>query len=103
MKKKLLKFRKKFIGPNLSIAYDEPLYLVKSKNQYLYDNQGNKYLDVVGNINHIGHCNTEVLKALNKQSSKLNTNTRYLYDIMEKYTKNLLKHFPKKLCVVYYV
>jgi len=103
MKEKLIKFRKKFIGPNLSIAYEDPIHLVKSYGQYVYDNNGKKYLDVVGNINHVGHCNSEVLKAINNQSSKLNINTRYLYGIMEEYTKKLLKYFPKKLCVVYYV
>ena len=103
MNKKLFDFRKKHIGPNLSISYDEPLYLVRSKDQYLYDHNGNKYLDAVGNINHIGHCNPKVLKAMNEQASNLNTNTRYLYDIMKEYTKKLLNYFPEELCVVYYV
>ena len=103
MKKKLIKFREKYIGPNLSISYDNPLHLIKSTGQYVYDNKGKKYLDAVNNINHIGHCNSKVLKALNNQSSQLNINTRYLYDIMEEYTKKLLKYFPKKLSVVYFV
>ena len=53
MKKKLIKFREKYIGPNLSISYDNPLHLIKSTGQYVYDNKGKKYLDAVNNINHI--------------------------------------------------
>ena len=103
MKDKIIKFRKNFIGPNLSISYDDPLHLIKSKNQYVYDHKGKKYLDAVNNINHIGHCNMYVAKKMIAQSKKLNINSRYLYENMRAYTKKLLKYFPKNLNVVYYV
>ena len=53
MKDKIIKFRKNFIGPNLSISYDDPLHLIKSKNQYVYDHKGKKYLDVIVNTLHL--------------------------------------------------
>ena len=103
MNNKLIENRKNHISPNLSLLYDEPLHLVKSKGLYLYDINGNKYLDGIGNINIVGHCNEHVIKAVHSQLSLLNTNTRYLYDIMEKYSKKLLSYFPKELSVIYFV
>ena len=79
IKNSLIKNRKKHIGPNLSLHYNQPLHLVKSKKQYLYDDNGNKFLDAIGNINIVGHCNKNVVNAIKKQSLLLNTNTRYLY------------------------
>ena len=38
----LIQNRQKSIGPNLSLHYDEPLHLVRSKEQYLYDVNGKK-------------------------------------------------------------
>ena len=83
MNNKLIENRKNHIGPNFSLHYKEPLHLVKSKGLFLYDNNGNKYLDAIGNINIVGHCHEHVIKAVHNQLSLLNTNTRYLYDIME--------------------
>ena len=35
------------------------------------------------------------------QNLKLNTNTRYLYKIMNEYAKKLLNKFPKKLDTIF--
>ena len=102
MRPPAIKNRKKHIGPNLSLHYDQPLHLVKSKKQYLYDDNGNKFLDAIGNINIVGHCNKNVVNAIKKQSLLLNTNTRYLYNIMKEYSEKLLSYFPKKLSVIYF-
>ncbi len=103
MNKKLIDNRKKNIGPNLSLHYSKPIHVIKSKGQYLYDKNNKKYLDAIGNIHVVGHCNKYVINAINKQSQILNTNTRYLYEIMDEYSKRILKYFPKKLSVIYFV
>ena len=38
-----------------------------------------------------------------RQNLRLNTNTRYLYQIMNEYSKKLLNKFPKKLDTVFFV
>ncbi|MBI28780.1 MAG: aspartate aminotransferase family protein [Pelagibacteraceae bacterium] len=103
MKNKIINNRLNHIGPNFSLHYNEPIHLVKSKGMYLYDINGKKYLDAIGNINIVGHCNDHVVESIYKQASILNTNTRYLYNIMEEYSEKLLKYFPKKLSVIYFV
>ena len=85
--------RKKNIGRNLSISYQEPLHMLEAKDQFFYDEQGRKYLDCVNNISHVGHSNNFVHNALVKQNLKMNTNTRYLYNIINEYSDRLLKTF----------
>ena len=57
--------------------------------QYMFDKYGNSYLDAYNNIPHVGHSHPKVVEAGQKQMSRLNTNTRYLYDQINEYTANL--------------
>ena len=102
-KEKVLLKRKSNIGKNLSISYKEPLHMLEAKDQYFFDENGRKYLDCVNNISHVGHSNLEVHNALVSQNLKLNTNTRYLYQIINEYSEKLLKTFPKKLNKIFFV
>ncbi len=99
----ILKKRKKNISKNLSISYDKPLHMLEAKDQFFYDRYGRRYLDCVNNISHVGHSNSYIHNALIKQNLKLNTNTRYLYNIINEYSDKLLNKFPKKLNKVFFV
>ena len=101
--KDILNKRKKNISKNLSISYLKPLHMLEAKDQYFYDHYGRRYLDCVNNISHIGHTNSHVHEELMKQNLKLNTNTRYLYQIINDYSDKLLKTFPKKLNKIFFV
>ena len=74
--KKIKELRDQFISRSLSLSYKEPLHIVKGKSQYLYDQNGNKYLDAINNISHVGHCHPKVTKAIIEQRKTLNTKTR---------------------------
>ena len=37
--------RKRILSPSLSLSYNEPLHIVKGRRQYLYDANGNEFLD----------------------------------------------------------
>ena len=39
-KEQTLAMRKKYLGLSLSLAYNEPLKIVRGKGQYLYDEKG---------------------------------------------------------------
>ena len=60
-KEQTLKLRKKYLGSSLSLAYDEPLKIVRGNGSYLYDENGQEYLDCVNNISHKngGFCHRE--------------------------------------------
>ncbi len=98
-----LKKRQMFISSALSLSYDEPIRMVKAAFQYMYDDRGNSYLDCVNNICHVGHCHPRVVEAGQKQMATLNTNTRYLYDSLNRYAEKLCATFPGELNKVFFV
>ncbi len=98
----LLNERKEHIGRNLSISYQKKLKIVKAALQYLYDDQGNTYVDCVNNPSHVGHCHPVVVKRMQKQIARLNTNTRYLNDNIVEYAKRLTATLPSTLQVCYF-
>jgi len=101
--KNLLLKRNSLIGKSLSISYKKPLHMLEAKNQYFYDDKGREYLDCINNISHVGHSHPKIHSAMVQQNLKLNTNTRYLYKIMNDYSKKLLSKFPKQLDTVFFV
>ena len=94
--------RNKHLGPSLRLAYDEPLHIVRGEAQYLFDADGNQYLDCVNNVQHVGHCHPRVVAAARKQYAKLNTNTRYLDDTIVRYAKNITYTLPDGLEVCFF-
>ncbi|MEN8245366.1 MAG: aminotransferase class III-fold pyridoxal phosphate-dependent enzyme [Thermodesulfobacteriota bacterium] len=102
-KQEILTFRKKHIGRNLSISYDNPLKIVKGEGQYLFSEDGQVYVDGVNNVSHVGHCHPEVVAAGQHQMAVLNTNTRYLHDNIIEYAQRLLDTFPDPLSVCFFV
>jgi len=99
----LIKARHKVISPILALSYSRPIHMTKAAFQYMYDACGNTYLDAYNNIPHVGHSHPQVVAAAQGQIAKLNTNTRYLYDLLTEYAERLLARFPDSLNKVYFV
>ncbi|MEC7878101.1 MAG: aminotransferase class III-fold pyridoxal phosphate-dependent enzyme [Bacteroidota bacterium] len=99
----LIKNRHKIISPILSLSYKNPIAMDRSAFQYMFDIHGKTYLDAYNNVPHVGHSHPKVIEAASKQMKKLNTNTRYLYDIIQIYGSRLLNKFPKTLNKIYFV
>ena len=95
--------RRKLLGSNLSIAYKNPLKIVRGSMQYLYDDEGRQYLDAYNNVAHIGHCHPRVVRAAHEQIALLNTNTRYLSDLINEYAERLVATLPESLDVCFFV
>jgi len=93
----LLEARRRRIGRALSIAYDDPLKIVRGSGPYLYDDRGRPFLDLVNNVCHVGHCHPRVVEAGQRQMAVLNTNTRYLYDGLTEYADRLCATLPDRL------
>lgn len=101
--KEQLQKRHRSIHPILSVSYKQPLMVTKSAFQYMYDASGNAILDAYNNIPHVGHSHPKVVDAAQRQIAKLNTNTRYLYDLLPAYAEKLLAKFPDTLNKVFFV
>ena len=99
----ILGLRREHIGPSLSIAYQEPLHIVKGYKQYLYDDEGRAYLDAVNNVAHVGHCHPRVVEAAQRQMAVLNTNTRYLHENIARFAERLCATMPEPLSVCFFV
>ena len=102
-KEETLASRRQRLGGNLSIAYRSPVKIVRGWMQYLYDEQGRKYIDAYNNVAHVGHCHPRVVESARSQIGVLNTNTRYLHDNINRYAERLTAVMPDSLEVCYFV
>jgi 4-aminobutyrate aminotransferase-like enzyme/Ser/Thr protein kinase RdoA (MazF antagonist) len=99
----LLQARRKNTGASLSVSYESPLHIVSGSRQYLYDAGGRRYLDCVNNVAHVGHSHPYVVRAVTEQMRRLNTNTRYLHELLIEYSERLTAMMPAPLSVVFFV
>jgi len=99
----ILSARRRWIGRNLSIGYQNPLTIERGWMQYLYDHTGRKFLDAYNNVPHVGHCHPRVIDAAIEQMRILNTNTRYLHDALTTYARKLCATLPDPLSVCFFV
>ena len=95
--------RRRFLGKMLSLFYARPIKIVRGKGQYLYDDRGNRWLDMINNVCHVGHCHPYVVAAGQAQMAQLNTNTRFLHDNIAEYVQRLVATFPPPLSVCFFV
>jgi 4-aminobutyrate aminotransferase-like enzyme len=103
MKEETLAARKRVLGGNLRVSYRNPLKIVCGEMQYLFDDEGRRYLDAYNNVAHVGHCHPRVVAAGIEQMRVLNTNTRYLHDLIVRYAESLTATLPEPLRVCYFV
>jgi len=99
----LVERRQRLLGRNLSVAYEKSLNIVRGQMQYLYDDEGRRYLDAYNNVAHVGHCHPQVVAAGQRQMALLNTNTRYLSELILQYAEKLTATLPEPLSVCYFV
>jgi len=79
---------------------DEPLAVERAKDQYLWDVEGNRYLDFFGGILtvSVGHGNDEVVAAAQEQLQKVgHTSTVYLNEITIRVAEKLAEITPGRL------
>ncbi|ONG58317.1 aspartate aminotransferase family protein [Pseudoroseomonas deserti] len=93
----LIARRERLLGPAYRLFYANPVHLVRGEGVWLYDPDGNPYLDVYNNVASVGHCHPHVVAALARQASVLNTHTRYLGEGILDYAEKLLGYFPPEL------
>src|SRR5258707_2376968 len=72
-KDEILKKNKQYLSPSISTYYSNPLVTDHASMQYLWDVDGNKYLDFFGGIVTIsvGHCNPRVTSKVKAQVDRL--------------------------------
>jgi alanine-glyoxylate transaminase/(R)-3-amino-2-methylpropionate-pyruvate transaminase len=104
-REEVLKLRQQFTNPAIFTYYNDPLLIVEGYKQYLYDETGHRYLDLLGGIVTIsvGHCHPKVTKAIKDQTDTLQHATSiYLHPNIALLAKKLASKMPKGLEVTYF-
>ena len=72
-KNEIILANKEFLFPAVFHYYKEPLVVARAKNQYVWDADGNQYLDFFGGIVavSVGHCNDQVNAKVHRQIDTL--------------------------------
>ena len=97
MKNDLIDRRQAVLGPNVPTFYEEPVHLIKGEGVWVWDKDGQRYLDCYNNVPHVGHCHPHVVEAISIQAQKLNTHTRYLHEGIVDYGERLTAKFQTEL------
>jgi 4-aminobutyrate aminotransferase-like enzyme len=93
----MIERRRNLLGSAYRLFYDQPVHIVRGEGVWLYDADGNKYLDMYNNVPHVGHCHPHVVEAICKQIQTLNTHTRYLHENVIELAERLTAKFPDEL------
>ena len=72
-KEEILLANRDYLYPSVFHYYKDPLVIARGKDQYVWDADGNQYLDFFGGIVTIGvgHCNDEVNRKVHAQMDRL--------------------------------
>jgi 4-aminobutyrate aminotransferase-like enzyme/Ser/Thr protein kinase RdoA (MazF antagonist) len=98
-----LERRSRLLGPCAYLFYEDPLHIVRSEGVWLFDDEGERYLDAYNNVPHVGHCHPHVVKAISDQTRLLNTSTRYLHNLILELAERLTNRLPEPLSVCTFV
>ncbi|XP_078160131.1 alanine--glyoxylate aminotransferase 2 homolog 3, mitochondrial-like [Carex rostrata] len=101
----ILKKRSEFLSPSFFHFYKKPLNIVEGKMQYLFDEEGRRYLDAFAGIATVccGHCHPEITEAIISQTKKLQHSTvLYLNHAIADFAEALASKLPGDLKVVFF-
>ncbi|XP_076922193.1 alanine--glyoxylate aminotransferase 2 homolog 2, mitochondrial-like [Bidens hawaiensis] len=101
----ILKKRKEFLSPSMFYFYKKPLNIVHGKMQYLFDENGRRYLDGFGGIATVscGHGHPDVVQAIINQVTNIQHSTiLYLNHAIADFAEALASKMPGDLKVVFF-
>ena len=95
---------------NVAIPSEEPeaLEIVRAEGIYVYDDQGNEYVDLVSgvSVSNVGHLHPKVVEAVEDQIKKymhLMVYGKYIQSPQVRLAGLMAEHLPKSLDSVFYV
>jgi 4-aminobutyrate aminotransferase len=96
----ILEKQRTYLWPSHLTYYSQPLPLARGEGMYLYDVEGNRYLDFFGGILtvSVGHCHPKVTEALTQQVRTLvHTSTLYPHENHVNLAEKLAEITPGRL------
>jgi len=70
------------------------VHTVRGEGVWLYEPDGRRVLDAYNNVPVVGHCHPRVTEAVVRQTRRLNTHARYLYEPLVELAERLLATMP---------
>ncbi|PZG45112.1 aminotransferase [Spongiactinospora gelatinilytica] len=98
-----LRGRKAHLPETHPTYFEQPINMVRARDCRFYDEHGRAYLDALNNVTLVGHCHPRLVAAATRQLGRLNTNSRFVYDLLSEYAERLTATLPDGLDVVYFV
>nr|WP_235672628.1 aspartate aminotransferase family protein [Mycolicibacterium hodleri] len=98
----LIRRREAVLAPSYRLFYRHPVVAARGSGVWLYDADGNRYLDAYNNVPAVGHSHPHVQRLVTEQLGVVNTHTRYLTEPVIDYSERLLALFPAELNKVVY-
>lgn len=99
----LLARRARALAPAYQLFYDDPVHLVRGEGVWVFDAEGERFLDCYNNVPSVGHCHPRVVGAIAEQAGLLNTHTRYLHEHVVRLGERLGSMLPGDLGVCFFV
>lgn len=102
----VLEKRRRYVNTGLVLYYAQPTMIVDGHMQYLFDEQGKRYLDLFAGIVTVscGHSHPKILRETEAQMKRLqHTTTIYLHPWMGEFAEALAGKMPEGLDVTYFV
>ncbi|XP_004492533.1 alanine--glyoxylate aminotransferase 2 homolog 3, mitochondrial-like [Cicer arietinum] len=101
----ILAKRKEYLSPSILHFYKSPLNVVEGRRQYLFDENGRRYLDGFGGIATVccGHGHPDVVAAIVEQTKRLQHSTvLYLNHAVTDFAEALASKLPGNLKVAFF-
>ncbi len=105
-REEVLAQRQQFVHPSVFLLYTEPLMVVEGHMQYVFDETGRRYLDMIAGIVTVscGHAHPKVVEKMQRQMAKLqHATTIYLHPNLPALAERLASKMPDGLDVTYFV
>ena len=83
--------------------YRRPPQIERGRRHYLMSTAGRTYLDMVNNVTVLGHAHPRVADTAARQLRKLNTNSRFNYELVVEFSERLAATLPEPLNTVFLV
>jgi acetylornithine/succinyldiaminopimelate/putrescine aminotransferase len=92
----------------LPSVVNDPVEIIKAKGVYLYDNEGNKHIDLVSgvSVSNVGHLNPKVVNAIKKQLGEymhVMVYGKFVHSPQVRLAEKLADNLPANLNAVYFV
>ena len=104
-RQQVLMDRRSYCNPAIFTLYSEPLMIVEGHLQYLFDETGRRYLDMLAGISTVscGHCHPHVTQRVTSQLRRLpHASTIYLNPNFSDLAARLAARLPGELEVTYF-